>query len=151
MEALTRTIYEHYPRQEARPKAEVAIWKALKVLQKEEGLSLSEAHERLLRTTIAYRKHREYVGGAEAKFTPLPATWYNQGRYMDEAQWKIPPEEIKEKFPPEDWANANWKPILEAYRIDWGNVLYWGDSWNQTWANLPAPVRADLTYAWRNE
>jgi hypothetical protein len=146
-------VLNEYPRKEARAPGRKAVLKALKTIQKEDGSCLLEAIESLLRAVVAFRKHWEYLissGQKEKKFIPMAATFFNQERYLDAALWEQAPQE-KSKLPPEDWANANWKPILEAYRIDWGTVMYWGDDWNATWNNLPSAVRADLMHNWKTD
>lgn len=70
------TLYSLYPRKEGRLAALKAIEKALKTVD----------YEVLLEAVTAYAAARE---GQDRKFTPHPATWFNQGRWEDDrANWK---------------------------------------------------------------
>ena len=64
-------IYQCYPRKVAKTAALTAIRKALK----------DQDPEWLKARVIAYAKER---ATEDPKFTPHPATWFNQGRYLDE-------------------------------------------------------------------
>jgi len=76
---LSVSVYEAYPRKVGRPVALKAIQRALK----KHGFKL------VMEKTVAYARSRWQQ---DPKFTPYPATWYNQERYMDA---------------PETWANGN--------------------------------------------
>jgi uncharacterized protein YdaU (DUF1376 family) len=67
-------IYEAYPRKVGKDAALKAISNALRKIDKEP--------EWLLQRTIAYASTRR---NEDPQFTPHPATWFNQGRYNDEA------------------------------------------------------------------
>lgn len=150
-DSIADLLLSEYPRKEARAPGRKAVLKALKAIQKEEGSCLLEAVESLLRATVAFRKHREYVesiGKSEPKFCPMAGTFYNQERWRDSAAWEQAPE-AKDKYPPESWASVNWEPIMEAYQVKWGDPRYFtGGSWASIWMNLPAAIRGDLTHAW---
>lgn len=101
-------IYEAYPRHVGRAKAMKAISQALGEVAKhgnwyryEPGGPLLAPHEWLLRRVEHYARCRR---GAEAKFTPYPATWFNQGRYDDDPdEWgrdsvRPQPSQAEENF-----------------------------------------------------
>jgi hypothetical protein len=77
-------IYGLYPKKIAPRAAKSAIEKAMRRLTNGEnpgGLKdLDDAYEWLFRRTEAYAKERH---GQDEQFTPHPATWFNQGRYLD--------------------------------------------------------------------
>ena len=86
---LAESVYEAYPRKVGRPVALRAILKALTTTD----------HETLLRATVAYAEARR---GQDQQFTPMPATWFNQQRYLDEpSTWTnspaIKPKERNER------------------------------------------------------
>jgi hypothetical protein len=69
-------IYQAYPKKKGRPSALKAITKALKTTD----------HQTLLERTKAYAKTRE---GENERFTPHPATWFNDERFNDDpSTWK---------------------------------------------------------------
>jgi hypothetical protein len=145
-DSISDLILNEFPRKEARGPGRKAVLKALKLTMKEDGTCLLEAVEALLRATVAFRKHREYMetsGKSEAKFTPMPATWFNQERWRDFEAWEMPPVEKQDKLT-QEWAEANWGPIQEAYGIKFGDLRYFCTDWTKTLDNLPAAVRSDL-------
>lgn len=146
-DSIVDLVLNEFPRKEARAPGRKAVVKALKAVQKEEGCCLLEAVETLLRATVLFRKHWEYLissGKKEKDFIPMPATFYNQERYRDTASWEMPPVE-KSSIPSMEWVAENWKPILQQYNIQWADRRYWNpQSWPATWDSLPAAVRADL-------
>lgn len=72
-------IYAEYPRKVGKPAALRAIIKAI----------AAHGFERVLERTVAYAKARE---GQEPSYTPHPATWYRQERYLDDpATWARTP------------------------------------------------------------
>jgi uncharacterized protein YdaU (DUF1376 family) len=79
-------IYKAYPRKVGRKTAIKAIARAIQHV-KARGMPLREAQVWL------YHRVQEYArspAGMDGEFTPHPATWFNQGRYDDEAQeWQI--------------------------------------------------------------
>ena len=86
---LAESVYEAYPRKVGRPVALRAIEKALTTTD----------HETLLKATVAYAEARR---GQDQQFTPMPATWFNQQRYLDEpSTWTnspaIKPKERNER------------------------------------------------------
>ena len=86
---LAESVYEAYPRKVGRPVALRAILKALTTTD----------HETLLKATVAYAEARR---GQDQQFTPMPATWFNQQRYLDEpSTWTnspaIKPKERNER------------------------------------------------------
>lgn len=66
-----RALYDTYPRHTAKPIALKAIKKAL----------AKETYEVLLEAVQAYAAARN---GQNQKFTPHPATWFNQERWTDD-------------------------------------------------------------------
>src|SRR5574343_353951 len=84
VEREAEAIYNAYPKHAGRGYALKAISKALKVV----------GYEELLSTVKAYAAARR---GQDPQFTPLPATWFNQQRWMDDrSTWKPQPH-IQEK------------------------------------------------------
>ena len=86
---LAESVYEAYPRKVGRPVALRAIARALTTTD----------HETLLKATVAYAEARR---GQDQQFTPMPATWFNQQRYLDEpSTWTnspaIKPKERNER------------------------------------------------------
>jgi hypothetical protein len=70
-------VYSHYPRKQGRKAALAKIAAAIK----------RHGHDTILKATIAYAKARE---GMEQQYTPIPATWYGQERYLDDpSTWAI--------------------------------------------------------------
>lgn len=86
-------IYNAYPRRVGKTAALKAIEKAIRAIR-----PLHDATW-LLERTRAYAQQRQ---GEDEKFTPYPATWFNEGRYEDEA---IEPPEKKL------WAFADGTPV----------------------------------------
>lgn len=89
---IAEDIYDSYPRHVGVRQATAAIEKALQRLKKEESKHCG--HERpevfLARKT---RLFAESSAGQFGKYTPYPATWFNQSRYLDD------PREWEVKFP----------------------------------------------------
>lgn len=76
---LAEQIYQAYPRKEARPKAISAIKTAMGKID----------HQKLLEATQKFADSR---AGQDPKFTPMPATWFNQERFNDDpASWMAQP------------------------------------------------------------
>jgi len=80
VQPFVEDIYNAYPRREARPKAYDAIRKAIAKRMHEEDQTLIQAAEYILLQTEKYAEIRK---GQDKKFTPMPATWYNQERFND--------------------------------------------------------------------
>ena len=73
-------LYKLYPRHEAKADALRAISKALQSIP----FGVLEA------AVVAYAKARSAPGN-ERQFTPLPATWFNKGRWDDDqTEWEKP-------------------------------------------------------------
>lgn len=72
-EAAAERIYAAYPRKEHRAEGLTAICRALK----------THSEKFLLERTLAYAESRK---GEDPKFTPVPATWFNGKRFLDEQQ-----------------------------------------------------------------
>lgn len=145
-DSIADLVLAEFPRKEARAPGRKAVLKALKAVQKEEGTCLLEAIETLLRATALFRKHWEYLissGKKEKDFIPMPATFYNQERYRDTASWEQAPVEKQSQLT-EDWAEAHWGPIQEAYNIKWGDPRFFCTDWNKTLNSLPSAVRGEL-------
>ena len=147
MHPLAQSIYNAYCRHDEPVRAEKAIMRFLKTYQKDQGASLAEAHEFVLRQTNKYRTHREYListGKSEKKFNPMCASWFNGGGPGgDSSEWEMPPEE-KPAFDLLPIWKQYWPAIEEQYGIAWGDPRFWGKTPAQTWDNLPAAVRAEL-------
>jgi hypothetical protein len=74
-------IYYAYPRRVGKQKAFIAIRKALTVIDVEHNESAAWLLERV-------QMYARSSAGQAGKFTPYPATWFNQGRYDDDpAEW----------------------------------------------------------------
>jgi hypothetical protein len=88
-EDLCSRIYDLYPRKVGRRDALAAIGKAIAQLRQGEGaqgMSRDEAITFLTQRTETFAKS---PAGQRGKFTPHPATWFNQSRYLDDpAEWK---------------------------------------------------------------
>lgn len=75
---LAESIYQEYPRKEAKEPGITAIIKAMK----------SNDPEWLLERTKVYASA---IGWKEKQFIPLPATWFNQARFKDKPEcWERP-------------------------------------------------------------
>ena len=87
-QAELNLLYSAYPRKVGKTDALTAIRKAIKRLMDGDNgapMSLSGAVE-FLRQKIT--RYASTPAGNAGQFTPNPATWFNQGRYLDdEAQW----------------------------------------------------------------
>ena len=86
-------IYEQYPRKVGKAKALKAIEAAVKRMVKGEAgnppLTQREALVKLYRAVHAYAKSPAGTN-PEKNWIPLPATWINQGRYMDDpSEWNV--------------------------------------------------------------
>jgi hypothetical protein len=78
-------IYQAYPRKVGKKAALAAIRRACRTIPAQDLLAFVQR----------YATARD---GQDAKYTPLPATWFNQGRWMDDpANWKDDPGEGKPK------------------------------------------------------
>lgn len=147
MEPLIQTIYDLYPRKTAPDRAEKAIWKALKWLQKEEDMPLLPAIQRLAEATSLYRLWWEdrikKEGETSRTYIPHPASWYNGGDWKEADKYRL--DVPKRGFMAEADAQELWSRIEDTYGIPWGDKRYWGKKWTETWNNLPAPVRAELS------
>ena len=74
--SILTTIYEAYPKRVGKPKALIAIKKAVAQF----------GDEFILQKTTEYASAR---AGEDPAFTPMPATWFNQERFNDDpATWK---------------------------------------------------------------
>jgi hypothetical protein len=138
MNPLAKSIYEIFPRRVAPKNAEKAILKALKEIQKEDSLSLIEAHQWLLGRVKEYAE-RTARSGKEKQFIPHPATWINGGRYYDD------PDEWGEKAPEQqsvmdiDAAMEFW-----ALHIEPEFRLPFPDNWPHCFNSLPASIRDEF-------
>ena len=74
-------IYEAYPRHIGRIAALKAIGKAVREMARTMGETL--ARETIMRATVRFACSE---AGQRGQFTPHPATWFNQGRYLDDPQ-----------------------------------------------------------------
>ncbi len=81
----TALIYEAYPRKVGRKKALQAIDAAARRLVKGEAphrpMSISSARELLKQSTVGFARSD---AGRQGKYTPHPATWFGQSRYLDD-------------------------------------------------------------------
>jgi hypothetical protein len=86
-------IYAAYPRKVGKPAALKAINATIKLESLKQDLGLS--YQQLLEKTRLYARARAQAiskNHEESKFTPHPATWFNQQRYMDDPiEWGINP------------------------------------------------------------
>ncbi len=87
MEDQASGVYEAYPRKVARKAAIRAVLKAIQ----------AHGFDKVMGATVEYGKTRN---GEDQQFTPYPATWFNQQRYLDD---------------PATWRQSNGKP---AHRLD---------------------------------
>lgn len=71
-------IYKAYPRQEGKRAALTAIEKALGRIEVEPGEDPVESLEAIVQEFAATPK------GKAGQFCPMPATWFNDSRYMDD-------------------------------------------------------------------
>lgn len=93
LEAFTG-IYNAYPRKVGKPAALKAIRRAMEKEVKA-GKDMYIALDFLLEKTEEYAIQR---AGEDAKFTPHPATWFNQERYNDvveKKEWEGAPDETQ--------------------------------------------------------
>lgn len=78
---LAEQLYDAYPRHVGKGAALKAIRRAAEVVANRNGAA--DAGAWLLERVKAYAATRD---GQDPKFTPHPATWFNQGRYDDDEQ-----------------------------------------------------------------
>ena len=85
-------IYELYPRKVAKPKALIAIHKAIE----REAKRLGGEPEAIAYIKLQTQKFarapatKAKVERGEIEFIPHPSTWFNQERFNDEAEWRRP-------------------------------------------------------------
>lgn len=155
MNPLCYQVYAQYPRHTAPVDAEKAILKALRRLQVEDGMTLLQAVEFLMERTIQFAKEWEmYVakeGKKAKKYTPYPASWYNEDGFREEPFARFPElaPEADRTSPTEEWAKANWEQVREEFSLPWGDERYWKPSWDATWKALPSAVRSELLTRWK--
>jgi hypothetical protein len=82
--ALAELIYRAYPRHVAPGDAREAILKAIVRIAKADGISQSDAAEKLLQRVERYAVQVKRAG-KEMEFVPYPATWLNKERYDDDS------------------------------------------------------------------
>lgn len=86
-EAAAGRLYEAYPRREARQTAIRAAEKAIRKVAASRAISPGEAADWLHSRVVAYAASPK-VATTERQYIPLPATWFNGGRYDDpDAAW----------------------------------------------------------------
>lgn len=104
-------IYEIYPRHVALGAALPKIRRAIKKLMYgEAGVSMTweEAVCGLIIAVSLYAKTRE---GEDPAFTPHPATWFNQSRYLDDKkEWVVRPESRQQSI-----ARANSDSFAQVF------------------------------------
>jgi hypothetical protein len=85
-------IYELYPRKVAKPKALIAIHKAIEREAKRLGGEPEAIAYIKLQTQKFARSPatKAKVERGEIEFIPHPSTWFNQERFNDEADWRRP-------------------------------------------------------------
>lgn len=88
-EEYAEKIYCAYPRKVGKPKALLAITKALKTIKPSDLLKKTEAFAAM-------------QNGADPQFIPHPATWFNQERFNDD---------------PSTWKRSDSKPSLRRENI----------------------------------
>ena len=82
MRKLIDQIYQAYPRKVARSAALRAIEKAIKMQEPDEA-----AWDWLLKQTQTFARS---PAGNNGNYTPHPATWFNQQRYLDDPkEWQV--------------------------------------------------------------
>jgi hypothetical protein len=143
MNPLAKSIYSEFPRKVAPKNAEKAILKALKEIQKEDSLSLIEAHQWLLGRVKEYAE-RTARSGKEKQFIPHPATWINGGRYYDDPEeWgSLGNISTPNEIPDESRAREVWAEVIqEEYRMPFP------DNWAKDWHNLPSSIKSELLQA----
>jgi len=92
---LANEIYKLYPRHLGKKVAIVEIEKTLKRLKdelKNEGLDVGDVGAWLKERVAAFR---ESPAGNRGNFTPYPATFFHQSRYLDDLDewWQMTPKE----------------------------------------------------------
>lgn len=87
-EAELRLVYVAYPRKVGAMKAMEAIRKAVTHLGTGENRPVMSIPEALEFLQERAKRFAESVSGQQGEYTPHPATWFNQGRYLDdESEW----------------------------------------------------------------
>lgn len=85
IQELAESIYQEYPRKEAKEPGITAIIKAMK----------SNDPEWLLERTKAYASA---IGWKEKQYLPHPATWFNQARFKDKPEcWERPSDQTSKQ------------------------------------------------------
>ena len=91
------TIYNAYPRKVGKLVALKAIKKAMATL----------VFAELLNATTAYRNATNCWSKEKQSFIPNPATWFNQGRYLDDPKtWQATGKDFVEPLTPEEYARS---------------------------------------------
>jgi hypothetical protein len=126
-------IYNAYPRKEAKPVAIIAIKKAIK-----RGFGAAF----LLERTLAYSKTQL----SNNRFTPHPATWFNQDRFNDNpTEWlratAREQKRIPEKRPQVDPSKIDLPDQFKSWAIETypdkrDEIAQW-----HTWADAPSSLR----------
>lgn len=83
---IAQELYKLYPKHEAKRAAITAIEKAMSRLKCElfeEGIEAPDRMEWIKNRVILYAQARQ---GQDRDFTPHPATWFNQSRYLDDEE-----------------------------------------------------------------
>jgi len=75
-------IYRAYPRKKGRAAAFKAIGKA--IMDKELAFGLTDVSSRIAWMLRRVEQYAASRAGEDQDFTPYPATWFNQQRYLDE-------------------------------------------------------------------
>jgi hypothetical protein len=87
-DAEIQRIYKAYPRKIGPMKASTAIRKAVAHLGTGEAAALLSVPEALAFLLDKASRYGRSEAGRQGEFTPHPATWFNQGRYLDdESEW----------------------------------------------------------------
>ena len=96
-------IYTCYPRKVGRGAAIRAIEKASKRVRNTQDLFMISAEEWLMARVQSYCQAVQYprLNAKQKSLIPHPATWFNQGRYLDDpAEWGPPHDDAPDAYKP---------------------------------------------------
>lgn len=148
-EAIAEAIYALYPKKVGHGAAIKSILKALKI----SGLTELEMQGRVRSYAEAVKLWPEQ----DKTYVPMPSTWFNQQRYMDDpAEWsRTKPVEPQTRFSEKKEKGEGPAQTPEAPEPDWDwrslHAEIWGASPSCRWLELPKSTRFELRQAYLNE
>lgn len=147
--AIAEAIYALYPKKVGHGAAIKSILKALKI----SGLTELEMQGRVRSYAEAVKLWPEL----DKTYVPMPSTWFNQQRYMDDpAEWsRTKPVEPQTRFSEKKEKGAGPAQTPESPEPDWDwrglHAEIWETLPSCRWLELPRSTRFELRQAYLNE